>query len=283
MSITGSIPRSALGGTGVEVTRLGLGGEGALRTWDREAEATAVIRCALDLGITYFESARAYAGSEQYLGAALGSDRRRVFLTSKSAQRTKEGALRDLETTLRNVRSDYLDLWQLHDLRDEAEWEQAIGPGGALEAFEAARREGKVRFVGVTGHYDPYLLARALHEYPFDTVLMPVNPAEASLTGFLDVTLGSAQARGAAAIGMKVLGGGILPQVGVAPDALVRWALSMPVAAITVGCASSTEVEENVRAAASGPLPQDEADAIVRAIEPVAAKVAAYRGVLHGT
>src|SRR3954471_923191 len=107
------IPKVSLGRTGVEVTRFGLGGEGVLRTWNRGAEATAVIHRALELGVTYFESARADAGSEECLGAALGADRARVFLTSKSAERTRGGALRDLETTLRNFRTDYVDLWQV--------------------------------------------------------------------------------------------------------------------------------------------------------------------------
>ena len=94
----GDLPRTALGRTGVDVTRLGLGGEGVLRSWAREREATALVLRAPELGVTYFESARAYAGSESYLGAALGADRRRIFLTSTSAQRTRDGALRDLAT-----------------------------------------------------------------------------------------------------------------------------------------------------------------------------------------
>ncbi|HEV2126713.1 MAG TPA: aldo/keto reductase [Chloroflexota bacterium] len=281
MTLAENIPTVTLGRTGVEVTRLGLGGEGVLRTRNRTGEATAVIHRALDLGITYFESARAYAGSEGYLGVALAGQRQQVFVTSKSVQRTKEGAQHDLETTLRNLRSDYLDLWQVHDVRDSEEWEQIISPGGAIEAFEAARGEGKVRFIGVTGHYDPYLLARALQEYPFDTVLMPVNVAEANLPGFLDVTLRAAHASGAAAIGMKVLGAGILTQAGLEASALIRWALSLPVAVITVGCGSEEEVEANVRAATAGPLSEEEAQELLQAVEPHAAQLAAYRGVLH--
>jgi aryl-alcohol dehydrogenase-like predicted oxidoreductase len=275
-----SIPTSTLGTTGVQVTRFGLGGEGVLRTWNRDREATALIRRALELGVTYFESARAYSGSESYLGAALGSDRERIFLTSKSAERTRAGALRDLEATLRNFRTEYVDLWQVHDVREESEWEQITGPGGALEAFEAARQAGKVRFLGVTGHHDPYLLARAVREYPFQTVLMPVNVAEAHLPGFRDVTLPAAQERGAAVIGMKVMGGGQLIRAGLPPALMLRWALSTPASVLTIGCGSVAELEENLQAVQEGPLSEAEAAPLLAAIQPHAERAAYYRGVL---
>ena len=275
-----SLPTITLGETGVQVTRFGLGGEGVLRTWNRDREATALIRRALELGVTYFESARAYAGSEDYLGAALGADRPRIFLTSKSAERTRAGAMRDLETTLRNFRTDYVDLWQVHDLREEEEWEQVTGLGGALEAFEEARQAGKARFLGVTGHHHPYLLARALREYPFQTVLMPVNVAEAHLPGFLTETLPAAQQRGAAVVGMKVLGGGMFVRAGLPPDLMLRWALSTPASVLTLGCGSVEELEANLRAVEAGPLTDEEAAPLLAAIQPHAERAAYYRGVL---
>jgi aryl-alcohol dehydrogenase-like predicted oxidoreductase len=274
------LPTLQLGRTGMEVTRFGLGGEGVLRTWGREAEAAALIRRALELGVTYFESARAYSGSEAYLGAALGADRPNIFLTSKSAERSRAGALRDLETTLQNFRSDYVDLWQVHDLREEREWEELTAPGGALEAFEEARRAGKARFIGITGHHDPYLLARALREYTFDTVLMPVNVAESHLPGFMDQTLPAARERGMGVVGMKSLGGGMLVRAGLPPDLLLRWALSTPVTVVTVGCGSVAELEANVRAAQEPPLTAEEAAPLLAAIRPHAERAAYYRGVL---
>lgn len=280
MPASTGLPQVPLGRTGVQVSRFGLGGEGVLRTWGRETEAGALVRRALDLGVTYFESARAYSGSESYLGAALGADRPRVFLTSKSAERTRAGALRDLDTTLKNFRSDYVDLWQVHDLRQEQEWERIAGPGGALEAFEAARKAGKARFIGITGHHDPYLLARALREYPFDTVLMPVNVAEAHLPGFLDQTLPVAREAGLGVIGMKVLGGGMLARAGLPPELLLRWALSTPVSVVTVGCGSVAELEANARAAREAPLSAEEAAPLLESIRPHAARAAYYRGVL---
>ncbi|MHB1130900.1 MAG: aldo/keto reductase [Chloroflexota bacterium] len=240
------IPRRPLGRTGLQATIFGLGGEGILRTYGQEKAAVQLIQRALDLGVNYFESARAYAGSELYYGAALGKRRGDIFLTSKTASRSAAGALRDLETTLRNMRTDYLDLWQLHDLREEAEWQQA-------------RREGRVRFLGVTGHHDPLLLARAIEGFDFDTVLLPVNAAEAQFRGFMEVTVPAAQAKDMGIIGMKVLCHGVLADRnrGITPSRLIRYALSQPVSLVTVGCDNLKQLEENV-AAACAFAPQDD-------------------------
>src|SRR5687768_9987946 len=155
----GQIPRRPLGKTGVEVTQLGLGGEGVLRTWGRAREAVALIRRAIELGINYCDCAKAYAGSEDYYGEALvGGLRETIFLTSKSAERTRAAAEKDLEATLRRLRTDRLDLWQVHDVRTEHDLNAIFGPHGSIEAFSAAKKAGKVRFIGVTGHHDPQIL-----------------------------------------------------------------------------------------------------------------------------
>src|SRR5437016_5373941 len=111
------IPKRLLGGTGREVSLLGLGGEGVLRTHGREADAVRVIQRALDQGVTYCDTAPAYASSMDYYGAALGERRGDIFLASKTHERTRDGALRLLDDSLRRLRTDHLDLWQLHDLR----------------------------------------------------------------------------------------------------------------------------------------------------------------------
>src|SRR5689334_19927941 len=111
------IPRRMLGKTGREVTLFGLGGEGVLRTFDRTAEAVQVIRRALEQGVNYFDTAPAYAGSRDYLGAVLGDHRPGLFLASKTHDRTRDGSLQLLDDSLKRLRTDYLDLWQLHDLR----------------------------------------------------------------------------------------------------------------------------------------------------------------------
>src|SRR6201992_3227749 len=145
------IPRRPLGRTGHEVTQFALGGEGVLRTNGRMAEAIRVIHRALDQGVNYCDTAPAYAGSLDYYGAALGERRREVFLASKTHDRTRDGSLRLLDESLKRLRTDHLDLWQLHDLRTPSDLSAIFGRGGALEALLQARDEGRVRFLGLTG------------------------------------------------------------------------------------------------------------------------------------
>jgi aryl-alcohol dehydrogenase-like predicted oxidoreductase len=270
--------RRRLGKTGVEVTSFGLGGEGVLRTWAREPEAVELIWRALELGVTYFDCAHAYAGSEDYHGAVWGEHprlRQNVFLCSKSAERTKLGARRDLELTLRRMRIDYLDLWQVHDVRTSEEWERISGPGGALEAFVQAHQAGLARFIGITGHYDPAVLQRAIGEFEFHTLLMPVNPAEGRLPGFLDDLLPAALSHDMGVVGMKVLGGDLLPSAGFPPDALIRYALSQPVSVAIVGCSSVDQLEANLQAAQQ-PFSPEDAQALDIPFDPE--EMAPYRG-----
>ena len=125
-------------------------------------------------GITYFDSARAYAGSEGYYGEFWRehlSLRSGIFQTSKSAARSLEGARGELDQTLTNMGLNRLDLWQIHDIRNREDIDRIEGPNGALEAFVEARDSGLIRFVGVTGHYDPEILLHAVKNWPVDAVL----------------------------------------------------------------------------------------------------------------
>src|SRR6185369_8371216 len=232
--MTPEIPKRTLGGTGVEVTLLGLGGEGVLRTFGFEREAYALINRALDLGINYFESARAYDGSESYYGKALRERRGEVFLTSKSHARDKRGALAHLHQTLANMRTDYLDLWQVHDVRTTEDIELIFGPDGAIEAFAEARQQGLVRFIGVTGHHDPAIIRACIERFPFDTVLLPVNPAEPSHHSFIDRVIPLACERQMGIVGMKVYLRGLAARIpgyaGMEP--FLRYALSHPVSTV---------------------------------------------------
>lgn len=133
------IPRRLLGKTGREITQFGLGGEGVLRTHGRMAEAVAVIHRALDQGVTYCDTSPAYAGSLDYYGAALGDRRGQVFLASKTHDRTREGSLRLLDVSLKRLRTDHLDLWQLHDLRTTTDLKMIFGRGGTIEALVQAQ------------------------------------------------------------------------------------------------------------------------------------------------
>ena len=280
-----SISTQLFGNTGRKVTVVGLGGEGVLRTFGREEAARAVIREAISQGITYCDSARAYSGSETYYGSIWAESpevRDSIFQTSKSAMRNKRDALMDLDQTLFNMRIDHLDLWQIHDVRTEDDIETISGPGGALEAFVEARAAGKTRFIGVTGHHDPAVLTRAVKEWPVDSVLMPVNPVEAVLGGFLDSTLNAAKEKGVAVIAMKVLGAShyIFPEAGVTAQVLIRFALSQPVSVTIAGCSSPEEVKTLADAGRDlTPMAADEQKRLKDLFKPHARKLAYYRGV----
>ncbi len=228
-----------------------LGGEGILRTWGKESEARAVIQRALDIGVNYFDSAPAYAGSLDYYGASLGERRAGIFLASKTADRDRDGSLRTLDTTLRRLRTDYLDLWQLHDVRTHSELRQIFAADGALAALMQAREEGRVRHLGITGHHDPMVLTEALERFPFDTVLIPLNCADVHRLSFVRTVLPMAREKGIAVIAMKVYSSGLLVQPGSACSAAeaLHYSLSLPgVSCATIGCRTVEQVEANAEA-----------------------------------
>ncbi len=276
-----SLPQRTLGRTGHSATILGLGGEGVLRTFGYDHQAEAVIRAALEAGINYFESARAYSGSEAYLGRSLKGHRDKIFLTSKTHGRTFNEAMAHLTITLKNLNTDYLDLWQIHDLRTMDEVGALGAPSGALEALHYARERGWVRFIGVTGHQDPEVLRRAIETYEFDTVLMPMNPAEPHFASFVPVAQ-EAMAKGMGVIGMKVLCRGQLPQLAEEPEKVVRelvaYALSQPVSLAVVGADSAQQVQELAAAARDFvPMTPEEQRRLEEAVAPMARQLMYYK------
>lgn len=274
------------GSTQQEVTRTGLGGEGILRTHGRIREAREVIQQAIDQGINYFDSARVYADSELYYGYVWKDHpeiRAKIFQTSKSARRDKAHALDDLEQTLNRLHTDYLDLWQIHDVRTPRDLALITAPGGALEAFVEAKSTGKIRYIGVTGHHDPRILTQAVRSLPVDAVMMPVNPVEGVLGGFLTETLPAARKKGLAVIGMKVLGAGhyLLPRTRITAEALIRYALSFDIDLAIVGCSTTTEVRTLATTGAmAGPLAENDQQYLRSVFKPIARRLAYYRGVL---
>jgi aryl-alcohol dehydrogenase-like predicted oxidoreductase len=274
------------GSTHQKVTRTGLGGEGVLRTHGRKPEARSVIHQAIDQGVNYFDSARVYADSEVYYGSVWkeSPDKRlKIFQASKSASRDKTGAMADLEQTLERLQTDYLDLWQIHDVRTLHDLTIISGPGGALEAFVEAKSAGHVRFIGVTGHHDPEILAQAVRNWPVDAVMMPVNPVEGILGGFLTETLPAAREKKIAVIAMKVLGAAhfLLPQTQISAEALIRYALSFDIDVAIVGCATPAEVKTLAATGrVAGPLAENERRQLLSLFKPFARRLAYYRGVI---
>jgi aryl-alcohol dehydrogenase-like predicted oxidoreductase len=274
------IPKRTLGKTGVEVTIFGLGGEGILRTFGHEHEADKLINHAIDLGINYFESARAYSGSESYYGLALKERRRDIFLASKSHARDKKGALNHLHETLTRMKTDYLDLWQIHDVRTDGEVKEIFGPHGAIEAFREARDKGLARFIGVTGHHDPRITIRCLEMFDFDTVLIPVNPAEPFHRSHMDTVLPRASQKGMGVIAMKVYFRGFAVKIPGAAgmEPFFRFALSHPVSTAVIGCEDIKQLDENARFAASFiPMPSEERKALLELVAPFARKLMYYK------
>jgi aryl-alcohol dehydrogenase-like predicted oxidoreductase len=290
MSKVPVIPGVSLGATGRIVSRAGLGGEGILRTRGKESEAVAVIESALAAGFGYFDTARVYDDSERYYGKIWGrrpAAREGVFQTSKCAERAAGPARRQLEETLRRLAVDHLDLWQIHDVRTFDDLDELQAPGGALEAFLGAREAGLVRHIGITGHHDPAVLTLAVETLPVEVVLLPINPMEALLGGFLDLTVGAARARGIGVVGMKALGGaggfggaggGRLVQAGYAAEELLRFAFAQDIDVLIVGCASAHEVALLAECASAPKMAAAEQQALLERMHSQAGRYATYRG-----
>ncbi|MBM4306470.1 MAG: aldo/keto reductase [Deltaproteobacteria bacterium] len=274
------LPKRPLGKTGVEISILGLGGEGILRTHDEEEKAVPLIDRALDLGITYFESARAYASSESYYGMALKERRKDIFLASKSHERTGDGTLKQLEVTLKNMKTDFLDLWMIHDVRTPKDVEQIFGPKGAIKAFEAAKRNKLVRLIGISGHRNPTILSRALNLFPFDVVLMPVNPAEPHYWSFLGEVLPKAMDKGMGILGMKTLSRGVCVKIfgNESVETFLRFALTQPISAAVVGCDTIEQLEMNVWLAQSfQPMDQEDQTVLINKVKSYSREMMYYK------
>jgi uncharacterized protein len=245
----GDIPKRTLGKTGERLTIVGqAGGRFPLCTFE---EAKAVTLRAYELGINYFDTARIYwdGRSEEVYGAVLPPFRKNIFLTTKSPQRSRQGAEADLAASLRALKTDHVDLWQIHQVSTMDEVEQIFAPGGAIEAFEAAKKAGKCRFIGFTGHHDPRVHLAMLKKYDHDdTILMPLHAADPGYESFEKNVLPVAVARGMGIQGMKSTANAKLLQTLALKDCL-SYVLSLPVHCVALGCTTVGQVEDDVRIA----------------------------------
>lgn len=254
-------PARPLGKTGHQVCLFSLGGQATIEEDGKRASAVDIINRALDLGVNYVDTAPAYGPSQDYIGEVMASRRREVFLASKTHDRTRDGSLRLLDNSLRRLRTDHLDLWQLHNLTHISDLDAIFSRGGAIHAFEKARADGRVRFLGLTGHYDPRVLVEGIRRYPFDTVLCALNAADRARSSFIETLLPIAAERGMGIIGMKVPARGrIFRRGGIETmREAMSYVLTLPVSTVIVGCSTVEEVEENCAIARSwSPLAGDE-------------------------
>jgi aryl-alcohol dehydrogenase-like predicted oxidoreductase len=275
------MPTRDLGRTGFRVGLFSLGGQAAVEQPDNEAVAVPIVERALDLGVNYIDTSARYGGearwSERYVGQVMKRRRREAFLATKTHDRTRDGSLRLLEKSLRLLQTDQVDLWQLHHMSTMADVDAVFARGGAIEAFEKAREEKLVRFLGITGHADPDVLATAIRRFPFDTVLMAVNAADPHHLPFQKALLPLAVEKRMGVIGMKIPARGRLLGAITMPEAM-RYVLSLPVSTVIVGVDSIAQLEENV-ATARGftPLQAPQLAALERKAEPVARQALWFR------
>jgi predicted aldo/keto reductase-like oxidoreductase len=243
----GEIPKRTFGKTGAELTAIGLaGGRFPLITPD---EAVALTRRALELGINYFDTAHGYwnGRSEEVYGHVLPAVRRQVFLTTKSAERTRRGAEDQLHLSLKRLKTDHVDLWQVHAIQDKDDVAKIFAPGGAIEAFEAAKKAGKCRFIGFTGHHDPEAHLAMLEAYDkWDSILMPLHVADPHYLSFEQRVLPVAVERGMGIQGMKNFANAKLLQ-GFSVRECLGYVLSLPVHCTAVGCTTPGQLEDDVR------------------------------------
>jgi uncharacterized protein len=251
----GQIPKRPLGRTALSVSIIGVGGYHLGSAAD-EKQAREIVDRAIDAGINFFDNAWEYhkGMSEEWLGNALKGKRDRVVLMSKVCThgRDKAVAMRMLEESLSRLETDHLDVWQIHEVIYRNDPELIFRPNGAAEALVQAKKDGKVRFVGFTGHKDPSIHLKMLaHEFPFDTVQMPLNCLDGTFRSFEQQVLPEANRRGMAVLGMKSMGGsGELVRHGTVTAAeALRYAMSLPVAVTISGMESPEVLAQNLEIA----------------------------------
>jgi predicted aldo/keto reductase-like oxidoreductase len=279
-----AMPTHAFGKTGYKVGILSLGGQATLEIAGREEESEKIIHRAIDLGINYIDTAASYGRgvSQLNIGRVMKTRRSEVWLSTKTHDRTYDGSMRLLEESLKNLQTDHLDTWQLHNIQRQDQMDQIFAKDGAIKALEKAKTEGVVRFLGITGHYEPLVLLEAIKRYPFDSLLLAVNAADVHYLSFKNYLLPEAQKLGIATIGMKVATRGRMlscwtpPPPEEQPERLrtskpgtisikeaLTYNMSLPVSTTIIGVDNIEQLEENVRIASGfSPLSKEEMEKI---------------------
>jgi predicted aldo/keto reductase-like oxidoreductase len=274
MAYSNQIPKRPLGTTGEEVSILGLGGSHIGYGNQTDEEITRLVRSAIDGGITFMDNNWGYHNgrSEERMGRALEDGYRdKVFLMTKFDARDKAGALAQLDESLKRLKTDHIDLWQAHEVIYYNDPDILSAPGGALEALDEAKRAGKVRFAGFTGHKSPDILNRMLELYKFDTAQMPLNVMDAHFQSFAENVVPRCLELGVGIIGMKSFGDPHILKSGiVTPEEALGYALSLPVSTVVAGIDRMEVLEQDLKIARGfQPLSQERIDDILSKTAPI--------------
>ncbi len=294
-----AMPTRNLGKTGYKVGIFSLGGQASLEKPDNFDVAVPIIERALDLGVNYIDTSSIYGGperwSEQYVGRVLEKRRSEAFVATKTRERTRDGSLRMIEKSLELLKTDHVDLWQLHDVGTMHDIDAIFAKGGSMEALLEMQEQKVVRYLGITGHYRPEALMEGIRRHPFDTILMAMNAADPHHYSFNDELLPLAVEKQMGIIGMKIPGRSRLlstwtpPPVEAqkhswegsniqtaAPGTLkmreaMYYTLSKPVSTVIIGCDTVAQLEENVQYAREfTPLNEKQQQELVARAEPCA-------------
>jgi aryl-alcohol dehydrogenase-like predicted oxidoreductase len=254
-----AIPTRRFGRADDHVSCIGLGGW-HLGVPDTDAAAVRLAHAAIDAGITFLDNAWDYNDglSESRMGKAIADRRAHVFLMTKVCTHGRDGAvaMRQLEESLRRLRTDYLDLWQIHEVVFDDEPARHFARGGVVDALERARKQGKVRYLGFTGHKDPSLHLTMLgYDFAWDACQLPLNCFDASFRSFEQLVLPELNRRGIAPIGMKSLSGDARPVKAkvVSAEEALGYAMSLPVATVVSGIDSMKVLRQNIAVARGFP------------------------------
>jgi aryl-alcohol dehydrogenase-like predicted oxidoreductase len=267
---TSVLPKRRLGKTGEMVSCIGFGSGTRFCSIQDEDAAQALLERAFALGINYFDTAGSYTRrplerlSEKRLGEFSKNRRKQIFLATKIDPRDKDGALRSVETSLKFLQTDYLDLIQIHSLSDINDLDRIGSSDGVLAAVQQLKNQKVARFIGITGHNDGAAMAEALRRHEFDTVLMALNAAQSAnpvaarkmepIPAFEQSALPVALQKNMGVLSMKVMGQGMLVGSGAgraSPADLLQFNLSQPVASVVIGCEQMAPLEQNIQAALS--------------------------------
>jgi aryl-alcohol dehydrogenase-like predicted oxidoreductase len=268
-----AMPTRNLGKTGFQVGIFSLGGQAAIEKADNFDVAVPLIEKAIDLGVNYADTSARYGGvehrwSEQYFGEVMKHRRSELFLATKTHDRTRGGSLKLLERSLELLKTDHIDLWQMHNLSRMSQVDEVFAKGGAIEALVEAREQGIVRNLGVSGHADPDVLVAAIERFDFDCILLALNAADPHFLSFKEKLLPLTVEKEMGIIGMKIPARGLILSSWKAPDdpdsryantvpgkldmrEAMRYVLSLPVSTVIVGCDDIPQLEENIEIARS--------------------------------